>query len=261
MSPKLGTAIRVLREQGPRGVAKVLLGKLADKDFLRLPEPEAPVWTDYLAWLACANAGMLDRGNVECLDYAIRRLPGASPIVEIGSFCGLSTNVIVHLKERHGAGNLFVTCDRWDFEGAKDGAMLGESSTVSHREYREFVRESFLRNVRMFSRRELPHTVEATSDEFFGAWANAETRVDVFGRAVRLGGPIGLCYVDGNHSYEFARRDFENCDKYLEKGGFVLFDDSADDSGWEVCKVVREVSKTGRYELLARNPNYFFRKK
>jgi Methyltransferase domain len=76
-----------------------------------------------------------------------------------------------------------------------------------------------------------------------------------------LGGAISFCYIDGNHSYDFAKLDFENCDRFLEKGGFMLFDDSADGSDWDVCKVVQEVIATGRYDLIAKNPNYFFRRK
>jgi len=33
-----------------------------------------------------------------------------------------------------------------------------------------------------------------------------------------------------DRSYGFARRDFENTDRYLEKGGLLLFDDSYDGS-------------------------------
>lgn len=261
MSPKLRTAIRVFREEGAAGVARVLLGKLAGGEAARPPGLQPPVRSEYLDWLSLANAGMLLPGNVDCFDHAIRNLPGASPVVEIGSFCGLSTNVIAHLLARHGARNTLVTCDKWIFEGARDGEALGESRTVSHAEYREFVKESFLRNVRMFSRENPPVAIEALSDEFFGAWARGELRVDLFGREFRLGGPISFCYIDGNHSYDFARRDFEHCDRHLEEGGFVLFDDSADGSGRGVCDVVRDVARTGRYELVAKNPNYFFRKK
>jgi hypothetical protein len=39
-----------------------------------------------------------------------------------------------------------------------------------------------------------------------------------------------------------------------------LFDDSADGSGFDVCKVVEEVICTKRYALVAKNPNYFFKK-
>lgn len=217
-------------------------------------------WTEYMSWLTFANAGMLVRGNVDCFDYAIRHLPTAAPMVEIGSFCGLSTNMLTYLKEKHNVKNPLVTCDKWLFEGAADGAMLGDSKTISQAEYRDFVKATFRRNIETFSRFDPPFTMEMLSDEFFTAWQRAEQRRDIFGREFRLGGPISFCYIDGNHSYAFARRDFENCHRFLETGGFVLFDDSADNSGYEVCRVVREVSEAGQYELVAQNPNYFFRK-
>jgi len=40
-----------------------------------------------------------------------------------------------------------------------------------------------------------------------------------------------------------------------------LFDDSGDNTHWEVRHVVSEVMASGRYEVIANNPNYLFRKK
>jgi hypothetical protein len=40
----------------------------------------------------------------------------------------------------------------------------------------------------------------------------------------------------------------------------MLFDDSADGTGWEVCRVVGEAIGTKRYEVVAANPNYLVRK-
>lgn len=256
MKKKIRKAAELYRSQGLAGVAKGLVRRLTGR-----AAPQPRVWSEYLSWLTFANAGMLTRGNVWCIDHAIRNLPGAAPIIEIGSFCGLSTNIIGYLKEKHGVKNPLITCDKWLFEGAESGGMLGDSPSVSHADYRQFVKDTYMRNVRTFSRNDLPYTVEMFSDEFFGNWASGQKLQDVFGREVSLGGPIGFCYIDGNHSYEFAKRDFENCDRFLAKGGFVLFDDSADGSKWEVCRVVQEVLQSGRYDLVANNPNYFFRKK
>ena len=146
------------------------------------------------------------------------------------------------------------------FEGASIESTLGDSS-ITHDEYRTFVKETFIRNARTFSRDALPHTVEMLSDDFFQAWRESREVVDVFGRATRLGGPISFCYIDGNHSYEYARRDFENCDEFLESGGFILFDDSANSSDWEVKRVIAEIKLAKQYELIVNNPNYLFVKK
>jgi len=236
-----------LRSGLTRAFAAVTRGRIID------------ISDEYTKWVSFANAGMLHAGNLYCFDHAIRNLPSQAPIVEIGSFCGLSTNLLTYYKRKHGVSNRLITSDKWVFEGSEK-ATIGDSS-VSHAEYKAFVKETYIRNVRMFSRDDLPYTLEMFSDELFEAWRNSESVVDVLGRSVQLGGPITFCYIDGNHTYEYARRDFENCDEHLERGGFVLFDDSADFSGWAVCRVVKEVRASGRYELVIKNPNYLFRKK
>jgi hypothetical protein len=228
------------------------------------PEPKVPLQEfssdGYLLWLVFANAGMLEHGNLRAFEHAVAERPSDAPFVEIGTFCGLSANAIGYFKRKHGARNRLITADRWMFEGAEPGSLLGDP-TLSYDEYRDFVKETCRRNLLMFSRGDLPYPVEMLSDELFAAWSESRRVDDLFGRAVTLGGPISFCYIDGNHTYDYARRDFDHADAFLEPGGFILFDDSADGSGWEVCKVVEEVQASGRYDLVMKNPNYFFRKK
>jgi hypothetical protein len=202
---------------------------------------------------------MLERGNVDCFDWAIRHLPSDAPIVEIGSFCGLSTNVMTYLKRHHGKTNRLITCDRWIFERRDKTAELDDSG-VSFDDYREFVRETFLRNAHMFSRHDLPFTVELFSDEFFEAWTARDTMNDVFGRSIALGGEISFCYIDGSHLYDVAKRDFANADRFLQRGGFILLDDSGDSTHHESRLVAQEVLSDARYKLVTRNPNYLFQK-
>jgi Methyltransferase domain len=218
-----------------------------------------PAWTEYLSWLFFAVPGTLMRGNVDSIAYALGNLPDSSPILEIGSFCGPSTCVIDYFEQKLGIQNRLYTVDSWTFEGAEPGASLGDSPRIRHEEYRNFVKESFDRNIRTFCH-QLPFAVEMDSGEFFKKWANDESTTDVFGRMKALGGPISFAYIDGNHSYGFARRDFENVDRFLVRGGFILFDDSADGSEWEVCKVVQEVLRSGAYGVVAKNPNYLLRR-
>ena len=212
---------------------------------------------EFLRWLLFANAGMLERGNLYLMDYAISRLPSAAPMLEIGSFCGLSANVLTHLKHKHRRDNPIFTCDKWEFEN-RNSSCIGDSN-VTFEHYKTFVRDSFFRNVEMFSEDDAPFTVESLSHEFFDLWRERAAMKDVFSRSVTLGGPLSFCYVDGNHTYEGARADFENCDVFLEPGGFILFDDSA----WEefgVHRLMPKVQATGRYKLIARNPNHLFQK-
>jgi hypothetical protein len=168
---------------------------------------------------------MLEKGNVYLVDYAISRLSSDAPMLEIGSFCGLSANLLTYYKHKYGRSNPLFTCDKWEFENRK-GDCVGDSS-ISFEQYKEFVRDSYLRNIKAFSQGDFPFTVEALSVEFFHLWRENKATRDVFDRPVTLGGPLSFCYIDGEHTYEGAKADFENCDKFLQVGGFILFDDSA----------------------------------
>jgi len=188
---------------------------------------------EYINWLKFANAGMLHPGNLFCFDYVMRNMSSDAPMIEIGSFCGLSTNTIVYYKSKYGIPNRLITCDKWEFEGADKETTIANSN-VTHHDYREFVKSTYKNNVLMFSRHDLPYTVEMISDDFFTAWRKGKEFQDVFGRSILLGGPISFCFIDGNHSYDYCRRDFENCHEFLERGGFILFDDSEDGSEFQV---------------------------
>jgi len=233
------------------------------KAAFTIDPPEPNTFSDasdtYTKWLSFANAGMLDKGNLYLIDLAMKQLPSAAPILEIGSFCGLSTNVLTHYKRKYGLKNRLVTCDKWEFENTdKDNPYVG-ASPILFSNYKLFARESYIRNTRMFSGDDLPFTVEAASDEFFAAWKAKEEAHDVLGRPLTLGGPMSFCYVDGNHTYEGVRKDFLNCDEFLENGGFLLFDDSTTEL-FGVRDLMPEVAATGRYKLVAANPNHLFRK-
>jgi len=216
---------------------------------------------EYVRWLCYANAGLLDRRNLYSFDYAIRNLLSEAPIIEIGSFCGLSTNLLTYYKEKHSVHNPLITCDKWEFEDVKEGSMVGRSS-ISHVEYRKFIKEIYIRNINFFSYNDLPYTIELNSDDFFTAWRNLKEVQDVLDRPIKLGGTISFCYIDGNHSYNYVKRDFENCNEFLEKGGFILVDDSEDWSQFKgILKVIKEIKSSKKYEVVIKNPNYLFRKR
>ncbi|MEQ9203144.1 MAG: class I SAM-dependent methyltransferase [Cyclobacteriaceae bacterium] len=214
---------------------------------------------EYIKWLTFANAGMLNPGNSYAMDFAIRHLPTENPIIEIGSFCGLSTNVMSYLLKNHDKNNKIITSDRWIFEGAERGGALGDSS-IEHSDFRLFVIETFKNNVSFFSKGRLPYPVEVFSDEFFKLWSSEKRVTDIFNREIQMGGNKSFAYIDGNHSYEYSKRDFQNVSNNRDVGGFILFDDSSYFSQFGFTKLMKEVKKNADYELVMKNPNYLFRK-
>ena len=250
-------------QSGIRGVIASALhyaANRADSSLLN-NDSETKAANEFLAWVRFAVPGMLCQGNIEAMEYAIENMPPCKPILEIGSFCGLSTVVLSYLLDKRSKTTPLYTCDKWEFEGQQLGAPLGDSPSVTHDVYREYVRNTFIRVMQTFAANRLPYTIECFSDEFFRRWFEEEKAIDVFDRSVTLGGEFSFCYIDGNHTYEFAKRDFENADRSLVRGGFILFDDSADGSHWEVNQLTREIASGHRYDLVSQNPNYLFCKK
>ena len=224
------------------------------RDRLRLKKVE----DEYLNWLRFANAGMLDPGNVYAMKHVIKNLPTRDPIIEIGSFCGLSTNVLSYFLRKEKRENIFFCSDKWIFEGSENTTFLGLSD-ISSRDYKSFVKNTFIRNINFFSPNR-PHPIELFSDEFFEKWENKSEVIDVFNQSIKLGGYISFCYIDGNHSYDFAKRDFENVNQYLVPGGFILFDDSSDSNPFGLTKLMKEIKQRSDYSLVMKNPNYLFQK-
>ena len=230
--------------------------KLLDiaKPRIRTVAPEG-----ILPWMKFINPGMITQGNIDLFAHCIAQLPSGAPLIEIGSFSGLSLNHLTYFLRRAGRANVIFSTDEWKFEGFEPGTTIG-NSPVLFDDYRAHVKDSFRRNVTLFSGDRLPHHIELDSNAFFARWDARETRNDFFGNSAQLGGPISFAYIDGDHTYAQSKRDFENVDRHLEPGGFIVFDDSG--SGKFGCsKVAEEVAALARYELISRQQNYCVRKR
>ncbi|HSU28959.1 MAG TPA: class I SAM-dependent methyltransferase [Chitinophagaceae bacterium] len=227
--------------------------------FHKVFDKQVEVKDELITWLTYANAGMMHSGNVHCFEYAMKNLPTDDPVIEIGSFCGLSANVTGHFLKKYNRKNKIITSDKWEMENA-DTEYIGNSK-IRFSDYCDFVKESFKRNVKFFNESNIPYAIEVYSDDFFSLWEKKKEVSDVFGRTIQLGGGICFAYIDGNHTYEFAKRDFLNTDKYLVKGGFIFFDDTNFESPYSCAKLMKEIKRNPSYELVMKNPNYLFRKK
>jgi len=218
-----------------------------------------PYDSEYLKWMSFAVAGMFHPGHRHLIDVAISQLPTDDPVLEIGVFAGLSTNVLTYFLARHDRRNDLISTDPWIFEG-EEPEVIPESA-IAFVEYRARVRSQFEDNVRFWSAGRLPHAFPLASDAFFAAWRAGESLIDVFGRERGLGGSISFAFVDGDHRYDQARRDFVNVDAVLVPGGFVLFDDSDEFGAFpEVHSIVLEALRDHDYELVGENPHHLLRK-
>jgi hypothetical protein len=210
--------------------------------------------------------GMLKEGNISLMDYAIKNLPEEGSVLEIGSYGGLSANLIIHLMRKHHKNNSFFTCDAWIYEGYKDDLQKVPDSYIDGRkdiqrtEYSVYMKNAFINSTRFLSPQNLPFSFHQYSNSFFDSWNENKTEVDIFGRTVSLGGQFNFAYIDGGHSYEVAWKDFNNIASHLLPNGFVLLDDSADGQSFGSAKMIAQIKKDKRFKVIAKNPNYLIQK-
>jgi hypothetical protein len=224
---------------------------------------------DYIKRLRSSliGEGMLHEGNIFLMDQAIKNMPVGGSVVEIGCYGGLSTNLIIHLLKKHKRSEKFFGCDPWIYEGYEDHKgdpkpiYIDGRDDILRTDYMAYIKQNFIESTQTLSGKRLPHTCEMTSDVFFEKWEKKETVTDVFGQTAPLGGPVSFAYIDGNHAYDFARRDWQHVMQHLLPGGFILFDDSADGSAMGSAKLMEEVKKDPVLGVADTNPNYLYRRK
>ncbi len=197
--------------------------------------------------------------NIYCIHYAIAHLPTDDPVLEIGSFTGMSTCMLSHFLSRNNRENKLITVDKWEFE-EKEKNYYARVLKVPPAEMKQYIRESFIRNVRHFSGERLPHTFEMFSDEFFECWHHRRKVKNIWGTSEDTGGAVSFAYLDGNHQYAFVKRDFENVHRCLVQGGFIFFDDSAAHIRSGMHDFMKEMKQRKDYEVVLKNPNYLYRR-
>jgi hypothetical protein len=223
---------------------------------------------EYLNWLLVSNAGMQHKGNIHCFELAISQMPAGLPVLEIGAHAGLSANILAYLLHKHGRNVPVLSADPWIVRGYLDEQnpgetylqALGGNAQISRPAYADFICQSYLRNTRFFSPHNQPYGFRLTADAFFEKWSAAQSLTDLEGRSFITGGQLAFVYIDGNHDYDYCRRDFENAHRFLAPGGFILFDDSADGSAFGSARFAKELEANNAYTLVAKNPNRLFRK-
>ena len=129
-------------------------------------------------------------------------------ILEIGSWQGLSTSALMQV------GCPLDCVDT--FEGSTD---MGQGmQDLVMRSLGRPLRQVFDENVQMVLEEcqgaATPTVHQMRSEEFLDKAVANETK-------------YRLIFVDGDHHYETARNDFEQCRKLLHPGGILVFDDCA----------------------------------
>lgn len=154
-------------------------------------------------------------------------LPSHSHIVEIGSYLGASTCCIANgLKNKN---SKFYCIDTWE----NDAMSEGKKDTY----------EEFIHNIKNF--KEMICPIRGYSSDVVNTIKSL------------VHSKIDLLFIDGDHSYEGVKKDWDLYSPMLKSGSIVIFHDV----GWAdgVKKVIREdvkplISKDSNFEL----PNMYW---
>lgn len=209
--------------------------------------------------------GMLHDGNMYLMDYAIQHMPNEGIVFEIGSYAGLSTNVLLHLLNKHNKNHQFIGCDAWIYEGANDenGTIpnhIDGKVNVTRLDYVDYLKNAFVNAANLLHPERKPYTCHLPSDTFFEYWNANKEFTDVFQRTFCIEDEISFCYIDGDHSYAQTKKDFENVASKLKVNGFILIDDSAKYMHFGSAKFIKEIEANPNYKIIDNNPNYLIQK-
>ena len=140
-------------------------------------------------------------------DFA-KQVPADQEIVEIGVYQA-RTALIMAWGASQGNGAHVTAIDAWELTGNVYDPPFTLAETRAHAEH----------NVQAVGYQDKVTLINAFSHEIARSWAPNAQSVGYAGR------PVGLLFVDGDHTREGARRDIEAWAPHLAPGAVIAIDD------------------------------------
>ena len=146
-------------------------------------------------------------------------------IVEIGSWLGKSSVILSQaIKRKRGAKLFCIDPLNADSDPESVGIMRATADGMKS----NTLFQKFSENVHKYGVPRRIKALQGYSHEFSSAWTR----------------PIDLLFIDGNHSYEAARRDFEEWSRFVKPGRFLAMHDVSENPSYPhkgPLRVVNEV--------------------
>ncbi|HYW40271.1 MAG TPA: class I SAM-dependent methyltransferase [Terriglobales bacterium] len=173
------------------------------------------------AWQATKDVpGFMGENEARFLGLLAACIPAQGAIVEIGSFKGRSTVMLAMVASHYGLGRI-VSIDphTHNLSTGADGSTLPST-------YQEF--QASLRKAGVTEHVEIHH---AFSTDVSPTW-NREIR---------------FLWIDGDHTYEGAKSDFDGFSPFLAAGGVVALHDALNNFAGPIRVFVEEILRTNRF--------------
>lgn len=165
-------------------------------------------------------------GGITAAEGALLRALAAEAaggcIVEVGSYRGKSAVALAFgVRDARRATSIYCIEPHRPFRGVYGGSFGPDDRDAFYRTMRE---TGAFREVAL---------VNLSSEAVTPAWNE----------------PVALAFIDGDHRYAGARRDFESWDPHVLLGGVVAFDDATDAAGGP-AKLIAEIEAAHTYRRI-----------
>lgn len=172
--------------------------------------------------------GQSDECKLMMLAHIARLLP-VGDLVEVGSFQGRSAFAIGWLASHYQIGNL-VCIDPWDLKKIEHQGEKAHLATQELRRGRDVIDldkifQSFIAAVALLGNVGYIRDIsEAAIHVYRDAAARGRLPANELD-SLPLTGQIAMLHIDGNHRYDFVRKDVDLWLPHVMDGGWVLLDD------------------------------------
>jgi hypothetical protein len=168
--------------------------------------------------------GQCDEDKLQALCDITRLLPSGD-LLEVGCLYGRSAFALGYLASRHQLGSL-ICVDPWNAAELTDQGPQAAVLNVDivnidlEKIFRIFLSTAALLDNIGYIRK----TSEAAFSVYEAARSQGVLSSPELG-TVPLAGHLSLLHIDGNHRYDYVRKDVEIWSPYLVAGGWLLLDD------------------------------------
>lgn len=175
------------------------------------------------AWEAVREIpGFLLEHEARFLGMAAACAPRGGSIVEIGSFKGKSTVMLAKVAAHYGLGPI-VAIDPHNFNSSELKAHRTAPNASSY--------EEFLNNLRGAGVSAMVEVHRAYSSDIASSWSR----------------PIRFLWIDGDHSYQGAKSDFDGFSRHIVPEGIVAFHDALHEFSGPIRVFVEDVLRSDAF--------------
>jgi len=175
------------------------------------------------AWSAASKVpGFLLEGEARLLGMIAACNPGNGEIIEIGSFKGKSTVMLAKVCQHYGLAPV-VAVDPHNFNSVELRQHKTSEDASSYAE--------FLDNIRLAGVSEFVEPIRAYSSDVALKWNR----------------PIRFLWIDGDHTFRGAKRDFDGFFTHVVPGGVVAFHDALHEFSGPIRVFAEDVLRSNEF--------------